>query len=110
MRIALAQQLIVLLAAHRVAQDGERCIDQCSSLVITAEIGMQAHLHHQGSVTRLDDGQRRIRLHVQHPVIVTAIPHSGYGRLFVASLAEQGNSGHARPHAHRAVSVFDARA
>jgi len=90
MRIALAQRLIVLLAAHRVAQDGERCVDERGSLVITAKIGMEAHLHHQGSVTRLDDVQRRIRLHMQHPVIVSAIPHSRYGRLFLASFAEHG--------------------
>jgi hypothetical protein len=75
-RIALAQYLIVLLAARRVGQDGVRCVDQRGGLVITAKIRMEAHLHHQRPVTRLDDVQWRIRLHMQHPVVVSTIPHA----------------------------------
>jgi hypothetical protein len=90
MRIALTQRSIILLAAQRVAKDGVRSVNQCGSLVITAEIGVETHLRHQGAVTRLDDIQRRIWLHMQYSVIVSAILHSRHGRLSDQSFAKRG--------------------
>ena len=71
----MCQNLVILDAAHRVAEYRKRFVEEDCLCMVSAEIRVHLGTLHQRSVTGLDDGRRCIGLNLKDSVVVASVLH-----------------------------------